>query len=212
MEFNSPEIQKMTNRDQLFLSQGKIDWESQLLKIAEEVSSCYKRLSWCESDINEFDDECSVQTKSIDQVTNEIDNLLTTIVKESDDKRKSALSHKLMILQSLKNAKQRLTMLLGAISDSDRNNTIERLVNAIKDWQTNDNQYSWKDVALSMLKHPENIVLDYDRCPKCSTQRLKIRFYSPEWTWAMMCGIGFDMVICPECKSQIKTGGLIIRS
>lgn len=29
-------------------------------------------------------------------------------------------------------------------------------------------------------------------------------FYSPKFTWAMMCGVGGDMIICPECKIQAE--------
>lgn len=63
-------------------------------------------------------------------------------------------------------------------------------------------QYSWKDVALSLLKYPERVVFDYDVCPKCGNPRICLYFYSPAWTWTMICGVGGNMVICPHCKIQ----------
>lgn len=65
-------------------------------------------------------------------------------------------------------------------------------------------QYPWKYVALSMLRFPDKVIFDYDRCPDCGHLRILIYFYSPECTWAMMCGVGGDMIICPECKIQAK--------
>ena len=70
--------------------------------------------------------------------------------------------------------------------------------------ETFPDQYPWKDVALSLLKYPEKVVFDYDRCPDCGHSRIGVYFYSPECTWAMMCGVGGNMVICPECKIQAE--------
>ena len=65
-------------------------------------------------------------------------------------------------------------------------------------------QYPWEHVALSMLRFPDKVKFDYDRCPQCGNSRIRIFFYSPECTWAMMCGVGGDMIICSECKIQAE--------
>lgn len=65
-------------------------------------------------------------------------------------------------------------------------------------------QYPWEHVALSMLRFPDSVVLDYDKCPDCGHTRIRVFFYSPEWTWANMCGVGGDIVICPNCKVQAE--------
>lgn len=108
-----------------------------------------------------------------------------------------------------------IALLIGQIADTNRNHAIESLASEIKDWKDNDYskeileaalpyQYPWRDVALSMLKYPERIVLDYDKCPDCGHQRIRIFFFSPEWTWAKLCGVGGEMVICTHCKVQAE--------
>ena len=84
---------------------------------------------------------------------------------------------------------------------------IESLANNIKDWKEHEQtkeEYPWKHVAHSMLKFPDKVILDYDRCPDCGHSRISIYFYSPECTWAMMCGVGGNMIICPNCKIQAE--------
>lgn len=65
-------------------------------------------------------------------------------------------------------------------------------------------QYAWKDVALSMLKFPEQVLFDFDDCPYCGKKQIKLYFHSPKWTWAMMCGIAGEMVFCPQCTIQTR--------
>ena len=64
--------------------------------------------------------------------------------------------------------------------------------------------YPWEHVALSMLRFPDRVIFDYDYCPQCGHSRISIYLYSPECTWAMMCGVGGNMVICPNCKIQAE--------
>lgn len=86
---------------------------------------------------------------------------------------------------------------------------IESLAAEIKNWKQSDNKenstsqtFPWDDVALSLLKYPERVKFEYDACPDCGNERIKLYFHSPEWTWAKMCGRAGDMVICPHCKHQ----------
>lgn len=108
------------------------------------------------------------------------------------------------MLKELKRSRERLAKLINSIADRNHNNIVEHIVGQIKNWTNTERQYSWYDVALSMLKFPESVLLGYDMCPDCGEKRIKIFFYSPEWTWTMMCGIGGNMIICPNCKIQAE--------
>ena len=86
---------------------------------------------------------------------------------------------------------------------------IESLAAEIKNWEKSDDKenstfqtFPWKDVALSLLKYPERVKFDYDACPDCGNERIKLYFHSPRWTWAKMCGRAGNMVICPHCRLQ----------
>lgn len=86
---------------------------------------------------------------------------------------------------------------------------IEALAAQIKDWDKRDDEtgdsyiYPWSDIALSLLKYPEHVEFDYDRCPECGDSRVKLYFKSPDWTWKRMCGRSADMIICSHCKRQV---------
>lgn len=92
----------------------------------------------------------------------------------------------------------------GTIKDKA---TIENLAREIKHWERNESgfssgEYPWTDVALSILKHPEDVAFDVDDCPDCGAGMVKLRFVSPSYTWAHVCGCAGDMMICPHCKKQ----------
>lgn len=93
----------------------------------------------------------------------------------------------------------------------ERNQRIEDLVHQIKDWERSneDNNidhetFPWLDVALSLLKYPEFVKFDYDKCSVCGYEKVKLHFRSPDWTWSKMMGQAGIMVICPYCKRQTE--------
>lgn len=111
--------------------------------------------------------------------------------------------------QKLEIERGKLDRLIEIISDREKTQRIEELAAQIKDWEKDgvdreeDHQtFPWSDIALSLLKYPEHVEFDYDKCPDCGGERVKLFFRSPEWTWAMMCGRGGDLIICPNCKRQ----------
>lgn len=96
-----------------------------------------------------------------------------------------------------------------AIRLIERNHRIEALANQIKDCEKDcedseeDHQtFPWSDIALSLLKYPEHVEFDYDKCPDCGEERIKLFFRSPDWTWEKMCGSAGEMIICLHCKRQ----------
>lgn len=63
---------------------------------------------------------------------------------------------------------------------------IESLAAEIKDWRKSDDKknftsqtFPWEDVALSLLKYPEHVKFEYDTCPDCGNERIKLYFHSP---------------------------------
>lgn len=175
--FDSPEFEKMIEQDNQFLSKGKIDWEAKILPIANEIEECKKQLSI---------PDVALQLYSEEHPNFSIEN------------------HKADFEERLDRARAELAELIAFISKKELNDMIETLANEIKDWEKQEKQFSWNDVALSMLRFPERITFDYDCCPDCGHSRIRIYFYSPEWTWATMCGVGGYMTICPECKIQAE--------
>lgn len=86
---------------------------------------------------------------------------------------------------------------------------IESLAAEIMNWKESDSKenstsqtFPWEDVALSLLRYPEDVKFEYDTCPDCGNERIELYFHSPQWTWVRMCGQAGDMVICPHCKHQ----------
>lgn len=181
--FDSPEFEKMVEQDNQFLSKGKIDWEAKILPIANEITHCQNQLSIGESSISKW------------------------YLEEHPDF--SFEKHKTYFEERLVRERGKLSKLIASISDKEVNNRIEALANEIKDWEKHENQFSWKDVALSMLRFPERVTFDYDRCPDCGHSRIRIYFHSPKWTWAMMCGKAGEMAICQSCKTQSELFGMI---
>ena len=180
--FDSPEFEKMVEHDNQLLSIGKIVWEAKILPIANEIEECKKQLS-------------------ISDIT------LQFYSEEHPDF--SIEKHKADFEERLIRARTELAKLIASISDKEVNDRIEALANEIKDWEKQETQFSWKDVALSMLRFPDKVTLDYDRCPDCGHSRIRIYFHSPKWTWAMMCGKAGEMAICPSCKTQSELFGMI---
>lgn len=180
--FDSPEFEKMVEQDNQFLSKGKIDWEAKILPIANKIAECEKQLA--------------------------IPDVALTLYLEEHPEF-SIDKHKADFEERLVRAKAELAQLIASISDKEANDRIEALANEIKNWEKQEGQLSWEDVALSMLRFPEKITFDYDRCPHCGHSRIHIHFHSPKWTWAMMCGKAGEMAICPSCKTQSALFGKI---
>lgn len=182
MLFDSPEMRELIEQDNQFLANGKADWESRILALANDIIYCQKRLYSTTPEIG------------IDQAH---DNSLEEITQH--------------YTKQLFNLKEQLLRLTDkAIIDK-----IESLANNIKDWEEHElpnAEYPWKHVALSMLRFPERVTFDYDRCPDCGHSRIRIYFRSPKWTWAMMCGKAGEMAICPSCKTQSALFGMITRN
>jgi len=174
MLFDSPEMRELIEQDNQFLANGKADWESRILALANDIIYCQKRLYSTTPEIG------------IDQAH---DNFL-----------EETTQHYTKQLSNLKEQLLRLT-------DKTIIDRVEYLTNNIKGWEEHEltnEEYPWKHVALSMLRFPDKVIFDYDRCPDCGHLRILIYFYSPECTWAMMCGVGGNMVICPTCKIQAE--------
>ena len=183
--FDSPEFEKMVEQDNQFLSKGKIDWEAKILPIANKIAECEKQLAIPDVALKLYAEEHP--EFSIEQ-------------------------HKADFGERLIRARAELANLIASISDKGLNDRIEAFANEIKNWEKQEKQLSWKDVALSMLRFPERVTFDYDRCPDCGHSRNRIYFHSPKWTWAMMCGKAGEMAICPSCKTQSALFGMITRN
>ncbi len=80
---------------------------------------------------------------------------------------------------------------------------IEELVNDIKSWKCEGQFFPWEDVALSLLKHPEDINFNSGLCERCNDTIIALKFVSPRWTWTKLCGRAGDMRICPGCRTQL---------
>ena len=183
--FDSPEFEKMVEQDNQFLSKGKIDWEAKILPIANKIAECEKQLAIPDVALKLYSEEHP--EFSIEQ-------------------------HKADFGERLIRARAELANLIASISDKGLNDRIEAFANEIKNWEKQEKQLSWKDVALSMLRFPERVTFDYDRCPDCGHSRNRIYFHSPKWTWAMMRGKTGEMAICPSCKTQYALFGIITRN
>lgn len=183
--FDSPEFEKMVEQDNQFLSKGKIDWEAKILSIANRIAECEKQLA--------------------------IPDVVLKLYSEEHPEF-SIEQHKADFGERLIRARAELANLIASISDKGLNDRIEAFANEIKNWEKQEKQLSWKDVALSMLRFPERVTFDYDRCSDCGHSRNRIFFHSPKWTWAMMCGKAGEMAICPSCKTQSALFGMITRN
>ena len=62
MLLDSPEIRELAEQDNLFLANGKADWESRILALANDIIYCQKRLYITTSEIRiEHDFEISLE-------------------------------------------------------------------------------------------------------------------------------------------------------
>lgn len=214
MLFDSPEIRKLIEHDNQFLANGKINWESKLLYTTIQLMNCYKKFSKYEDFSDSFNSEnyeSFYQNKTDSQITDELERLEHSLNETIQEDKRQEIMIKIWNLRELMNARSNLSELLNHIANAEHNHAVENLANEIKNWESREftqegqplpYQYSWKDVALSMLRIPDKVIFDYDYCPDCGHSRISLFFSSPEWTWSMMCGVGGNMVICPECKVQ----------
>lgn len=223
MLFDSPEMRELIEQDNQFLANGKADWESRILALANDIIYCQKRLYSTTPEIgidqahdNSLEEITQHYTKQLSNAKEQllrltdksiIDNIeslaknikewseheLTEVEKEHNDKiiHDNSLLAKAEFISQLSNCDDSSKALLEEAENLEYKRPIPP-------------QYPWKHVALSMLRFPDKVILDYDRCPDCGHSRIRVYFYSPKCTWAMMCGVGGDMIICPECKIQAE--------
>ncbi len=223
MFFDSPESRKLVEQDNQFLANGKADWETRILALANDIIYCQKRLNITVSEIKiEPDSEISVEEyikHYTEQLANSKERLLH-LTDKSIIERIESLANQIkdweereftkeekerndkIIDDNFLLAKAEFLSQLPICDESTR--AIINEANGLEYKQPLPHQYPWKDVALSMLRFPDKVTFDYDRCPDCGHSRIRIFFYSPKFTWAMMCGVGGDMIICPECKIQAE--------
>lgn len=223
MLFDSPEMRDLIEQDNQFLAHGKADWESRILALANDIIYCQNRLYATVPEIEtEQAPEISLEeyikhyTKLL---SNAKEQLLRLTDKATIDKIESLANnikdwkeHELTEEEKDRNdriiqdnhllAKADFLSSLSNIDDSTK--TLIKEDESLKYEQPLPHQYPWKHVAISMLRFPDKVIFNYDRCPDCGHSRISIYFYSPKCTWAMICGVGGDMIICPECKIQAE--------
>lgn len=227
--FESPEFEKMVEQDNQFLSKGKIDWEAKILPIANKIPECEKQLAIPDVALKLYSEEhpeFSIEKHKADfgerlvRARTELANLIASISDKEANDRIEALANEIKNWEERELTKEEKERNDKIIDDNfllakaeflsqlpicdESTKAIINEANGLEYKQPLPHQYPWKHVALSMLRFPERITLDYDRCPDCGHSRIRIYFHSPEWTWAMMCGVGGDMIICPECKIQAE--------
>lgn len=219
MLLDSPEIRELAEQDNLFLANGKADWESRILTLANDIIYCQKRLystapeieiaqdpeNSLEEYIKHYTKQLSNAKEQLLRLTNKdiIDRIeaLANEIKEWEEreftkeekKRNDKIIHDNHLLEKAEFLSQ------SPICDESTRAIIKE-AEGLEYKQPLPHQYPWKHVALSMLRFPDKVTLDCDRCPDCGHSRIRIYFYSPKCTWAMMCGAGGNMIICPECK------------
>lgn len=219
----------MVEQDHQFLSKGKIDWEAKILPIANKIAECEKQLAIPDVALKLYSEEhpeFSIEKHKADfgerliRARAELANLIASISDKEANDRIEALANEIKNWEErefTKDEKERNDRIihdnhhiakaefLSQMPNYDESTkAIIKEAEGLEYKQPLPHQYSWKHVALSMLRFPNKITLDYDRCPDCGHSRIRIYFYSPKCTWAMMCGVGGDMIICPECKIQAK--------
>lgn len=220
MLFDDPKYRNLVEQDQRFLAIGKADVQSRMHCLNENIDYYQSLLQpdvieqYCSQDpdkIDEYKDSCE---KQISRAKEEL--ALLSDVEHID--RVEALAHDILSwerYEPTKEERERDDKIIHdnlVLSNSEILSKIAPFDDAVKDIidaaanltykDPMPEQYSWNNVALSMLRFPEKVKFDYDRCPRCGHSRLRIYFHSPRWTWAMMCGVAGDMVICLECKIQ----------
>lgn len=223
MLFDSPEIRKLEEQDNQFLANGKADWEARILALANDIIYCQKRLYITTSEMRiEHDSEISLE-EYINHYTEQLSNSKERLLQLTDKSRIEKIESIANQIKEweerefTKDEKERNDRIihdnhliakaefLSQMPNCDESTkAIIKEAEGLEYKQPLPHQYPWKHVALSMLRFPDKITLDYDCCPDCGHSRIRIYFYSPKCTWAMMCGVGGDMIICPECKIQAE--------
>ena len=223
MFFDSPEIRKLEEQDNQFLANGKADWEARILALANDIIYCQKRLYITTSEMRiEHDSEISLE-EYINHYTEQLSNSKERLLQLTDKSRIEKIESIANQIKEweerefTKDEKERNDRIihdnhliakaefLSQMPNCDESTkAIIKEAESLEYKQPLPHQYPWKHVALSMLRFPDKITLDYDCCPDCGHSRIRIYFYSPKCTWAMMCGVGGDMIICPECKIQAE--------
>lgn len=223
MFFDSPEIRKLEEQDNQFLANGKADWEARILALANDIIYCQKRLYITTSEMRiEHDSEISLE-EYINHYTEQLSNSKERLLQLTDKSRIEKIESIANQIKEweerefTKDEKERNDRIihdnhliakaefLSQMPNCDESTkAIIKEAEDLEYKQPLPHQYPWKHVALSMLRFPDKITLDYDCCPDCGHSRIRIYFYSPKCTWAMMCGVGGDMIICPECKIQAE--------
>ena len=167
--------------DERILSEGKVTWGDEFDKLQEELRE-YKHLLALPDRF--FDNEENLK-----------------------DQNCKTYGTRQACLAGYHEIERKITDLMIASSNID-SDALEKVANEIKTWKReikqllDDNDYPWAHVALSILKNPREVELNYDKCPVCGNPRIKLRFCSPDWIWAKNCGRSGDMIICMECKMQ----------
>ncbi len=235
--FDSPEFKKMVEQDNQFLSNGKIDWEAKILPIANKIAECEKQLAIPDVALKLYSEEhpeFSIEKHKADfeerliRARTELAKLIASISDKEANDRIEALDNEIKEWEErefTKEAKERNDKIihnnhllakaefLSQLPNCDE--STKAIINEAESLEYKEPfpyQYPWKHVALSMLRFPERVTFDYDRCPDCGHSRIRIYFRSPKWTWAMMCGKAGKMAICPSCKTQSALFGMITRN
>lgn len=225
MFFDSPEIRKLEEQDNQFLTNGKADWETRILALANDIIYCQKRLYITTSEMRiEHGSEISLE-EYMKYYTEQLSNSKERLLQLTDMSRIEIIESRANQIKEweerefTKDEKERNDRIIHDNHLLAKAEFLSQLPNCDESTKTIINikeaegleykqplphQYPWKDVALSMIRFPDKVTLDYDRCPDCGHSRIRIYFYSPKCTWAMMCGVGGDMIICPECKIQAE--------
>lgn len=227
--FDSPEFEKKVEQDNQLLSIGKIDWEAKILPIANEIEECKKQLSISNITLQLYSVEhpdFSIEKHKADfeerliRARTELAKLIASISDKEANDRIEALANEIKEWEEREFTKEEKELNNKIIHDNhllakaeflsqlpNCDESTKAIIKGIENLEYIEpfpHQYPWKHVAISMFRFPERITLDYDRCPDCGHSRIRIYFHSPEWTWTKMCGVGGDMIICPECKIQAE--------
>ena len=223
MLFDSPEMRELIEQDNQFLALGKADWDSRILALANDIIYCQKCLYSTAHEFgidpvhdNSFEEITQHYTKQLSNlkeqllhltdkaIIDKIESLANNVKdwKERELTREEKERNNKIIHNNHLLAKAKFLSLLSNIDDSTK--TLIKEHENLEYKRPIPPQYPWEHVALSMLRFPDKVIFNYDRCPDCGHSRICIFFYSPECTWAMMCGVGGNMVICHECKIQAE--------
>lgn len=91
---------------------------------------------------------------------------------------------------------------------------VESLASCVMSWKeigyddmilADETNYAWCDVALSMLENPDSVKFSTNTCEICGKKSLvEIYFKSPSYTWEKLCGRAGEMILCTDCKRQVK--------